>query len=64
MDNASQALAINQLRHLWREGIDSGESEPLDTEDIKRGGRERLLRNTDQIRDVRHALRHDKLRIQ
>ena len=38
MDNASQALAINQLRHLWREGIDSGESEPLDTEDIKRGG--------------------------
>jgi antitoxin ParD1/3/4 len=35
-------VAIEELRRLWREGIDSGEGEPLDAEDIKRRGRERL----------------------
>lgn len=34
--------AIEGLRHLWGEGVDSGEGEPLDAEAIKRRGRERL----------------------
>jgi antitoxin ParD1/3/4 len=35
-------VAIEELRMLWREGVDSGEGEGLDAEDIKRRGRERL----------------------
>ncbi len=35
-------VAVDGLRRLWREGVDSGEGEPLDAEDIKRRGRERL----------------------
>ena len=35
-------VAIEELRRLWREGIDSGENQPLDAEDIKRRGRQRL----------------------
>jgi antitoxin ParD1/3/4 len=34
--------AVADLRSLWREGIESGGWEPLDVEDIKRRGRERL----------------------
>ena len=34
--------AIEGLRGLWREGAESGEGGPLDAEDIKRRGRERL----------------------
>jgi len=39
-------VAIEELRLLWREGIDSGEGQPLDAEDIKRRGRERLAAHT------------------
>ena len=35
-------VAVEELRRLWREGIESGEGQPLDAEDIKRRGRERL----------------------
>jgi antitoxin ParD1/3/4 len=35
-------IAIDELRRLWRDGNDSGQGQPLDTEDIKRRGRERL----------------------
>jgi antitoxin ParD1/3/4 len=35
-------VAVSELRLLWREGIDSGESEPLDAQGIKDRGRERL----------------------
>ena len=35
-------VAASELRLLWREGIDSGESEPLNAEEIKNRGRERL----------------------
>jgi antitoxin ParD1/3/4 len=35
-------IAISELRLLWREGIDSGESEPLDAQEIKNRWRERL----------------------
>jgi antitoxin ParD1/3/4 len=38
----NRAVAIEELRLLWREGIESGETAPLDAEDIKRRGRERL----------------------
>ena len=34
--------AVEALRGLWREGVDSGEGEVVDAEDIKRRGRERL----------------------
>ncbi len=37
-------LEIERLRRLWQEGIDSGPARPLDFEDIKRRGRERLAR--------------------
>jgi antitoxin ParD1/3/4 len=37
-----RAVAIEELRRLWREGVDSGQSSCLDGEDIKRRGRERL----------------------
>lgn len=42
-----RAIAVQELRRLWREGLDSGESAPLDAKDIKRRGRARLaaLRN-------------------
>ena len=35
-------IAIEELRRLWREGNDSGQAQPLDAENIKRRGRERL----------------------
>ena len=37
-----RAVALEELRRLWRDGADSGEAEPLDADDIKRRGRERL----------------------
>jgi antitoxin ParD1/3/4 len=40
----SRAVALEELRRLWRDGVESGESVPLDPEDIKRRGRERLAR--------------------
>ena len=40
----SRAVALDELRHLWREA-ESGGSVPLDPEDIKRRGRERLARS-------------------
>ena len=33
---------IERLRKAWREGIESGQSRPLDMDEIKRRGRERL----------------------
>jgi antitoxin ParD1/3/4 len=43
-----RAIATDELRTLWREGVDSGEAELLDGDTIKRRGRERLAapRNT------------------
>ena len=38
----AREVALDELRRLWREGIDSGEAAPLNGEDIKRRGRERL----------------------
>lgn len=37
-------LEIERLRKLWQEGIESGPARPIDFEEIKRRGRERLLR--------------------
>ena len=37
-----RAIALEELRRLWSEGVNSGESAPLDADDIKRRGRERL----------------------
>jgi Arc/MetJ-type ribon-helix-helix transcriptional regulator len=39
-----QAVAIEELQRLWRDGVDSGDSTPLDGEAIKRRGRERLAK--------------------
>ncbi len=39
-----RALAAKELGRLWREGLESGQSEVLDADDIKRRGRERLAR--------------------
>jgi len=40
---ASRAVALEALRGLWRDGVESGDaSELLDAGDIKRRGRERL----------------------
>ncbi|WP_311028876.1 type II toxin-antitoxin system ParD family antitoxin [Mesorhizobium koreense] len=33
---------IERLRKAWREGVESGSSRPLDFQEIKRRGRERL----------------------
>jgi antitoxin ParD1/3/4 len=43
-----RSVAAGELRRLWREGLDSGNSAPLDAKDIKRRGRARLavVRNT------------------
>lgn len=41
----SPAATLDVLRHLWREGLQS-DSIPLDPDDIKRRGRERLARNS------------------
>ena len=38
----SRAVAIEELRRLWREGLESGDAGVLDGEDIKRRGRARL----------------------
>jgi antitoxin ParD1/3/4 len=39
-----RAVALDELRRLWGEGVDSGEDDQgtLDAEDIKRRGRQRL----------------------
>ena len=34
--------ALDELRRLWREGVDSGEATALNVDEIKRKGRERL----------------------
>lgn len=39
-------LEIERLRKLWQEGIDSGPGGPVDFDDIKRRGRERLARES------------------
>ena len=39
---AERAVAIEELRRLWREGTESGDEGPLDAEAIKRRGRARL----------------------
>lgn len=39
-----QAAAVEELRRLWRDGVGSGDSTPLDGEAIKRRGRERLAK--------------------
>jgi antitoxin ParD1/3/4 len=38
----SRAVALDELRLLWREGADSGQAAPLNADDIKRRGRQRL----------------------
>ncbi len=38
----SRAAALEALRLLWRQGVASGESAPLNAEDIKKRGRARL----------------------
>ena len=46
-----QAIALDELRRLWREGVESAEkgpSEAFDAEDIIRRGRERLAALTSQ----------------
>ncbi len=40
--NTDRSPEIEALRRLWREGVRSGESAPLDAEDIKHRGRKRL----------------------
>ncbi len=37
-----RAIATEELRRLWLEGVSDDEGFPLDAEDIKRRGRERL----------------------
>jgi len=37
-----RAAAVEGLRGLWREGVESDEDAPLDADDIKRRGQERL----------------------
>ena len=39
---------IERLRQAWQDGIASGPARPLDFEDIKRRGRERLARAESQ----------------
>ena len=43
----SRGVAVEELRRLWRDGANSGDSAPLNPKDIKRRGRARLtaLRN-------------------
>jgi len=41
-DRLGPAISLEELRRLWREGVDSGECAPPDADDIKRRGRERL----------------------
>jgi len=38
----ARSVAVEALQRLWRDGVDSGQSAPLEAEDIKRRGRERL----------------------
>ena len=37
-----RAAVLSELRRLWREGVESAAAAPLDADDIKRRGRERL----------------------
>jgi len=37
-----RAVALDELRRLWREGVESGDSVAVDASDVKRRGRERL----------------------
>ena len=37
-----RAAVLSELRRLWREGVESGAAAPLDADDVKRRGRERL----------------------
>ena len=45
-----RATAIEELSRIWREGVESGDTAPLDAEDIKRRGRARLA----AMRDPSH----------
>ena len=38
----SRAIALDELRRLWRVGIEGGQGALLDADDIKRRGRQRL----------------------
>jgi antitoxin ParD1/3/4 len=38
----ARSVAVDELRRLWREGIDSGIGGPLKPENVKRRGRVRL----------------------
>jgi antitoxin ParD1/3/4 len=42
----SRAVAVEELRRLWRDGASDEAGSPLDAEDIKRRGRERLASTT------------------
>jgi antitoxin ParD1/3/4 len=44
MERSALAADVDALKRLWREGIESGQSEALDMDDIKRAARARLLR--------------------
>ena len=37
-----RSMAIDALRNLWRQGVASGPSQPLEAEDLKLRGRARL----------------------
>ena len=37
-----RAVAVEELRRLWRDGLGSGPSSPLNAKDIKRRGRTKL----------------------
>jgi antitoxin ParD1/3/4 len=43
-EREARGAALAELRRLWSEGTASGESALLDASDIKRRGRERLVR--------------------
>ena len=35
-----RTVALEELRQLWRDGVESGQSVPLEPEDVKRRGRD------------------------
>jgi Arc/MetJ-type ribon-helix-helix transcriptional regulator len=42
-EDSPRIEAIEALRRLWRDGVDSGEGQPLDLDDLKRRGRKSLV---------------------
>ena len=49
-DRLGPAITLEELRQLWREGVERGKGAPLDADDIKRRGRERLAAHEDVSR--------------